>query len=265
MSHREISFPVVTQSVKARFTSQPARERLFYSFGMGKGAPLRWLENRLLARHLRGRGIEIGALWRKFPVPRHAAVYYVDRLPDEDLHRHYAEIDQPVVNPDVVADAMQLPFSPCSLDFVIASHVLEHMPFPLAALRHWYDVLRPGGALLLKIPDKRYTFDIKRERTSLQHLIAEDQSQAAFNKRAHFEDWVENVIGYGRDSPQFDRQLAELLQSDYSIHYHAWTDDDIAEIVQHTRNGMHLRWHPILFWKAHFYRKECVLMLQRME
>jgi SAM-dependent methyltransferase len=128
---------------------------------MGKGAPLRWLENRLLARHLRGRGIEIGALWRRFPIPRRATVYYVDRLPDKDLRQHYAEVSTPVVNPDIVADAMQLPFAPRSLDFVIASHVLEHLPFPLAALRHWYDVLRPRGILLLKVPDKRYTFDAK--------------------------------------------------------------------------------------------------------
>ena len=134
---------------------------------MGKGAPLRWLENRLLARHFRGRGVEIGALWRKFPVPSRAAVYYVDRISDADLQQHYAEVTQPIVPPDVVADATRLPFLPASLDFVIASHVLEHLPFPLAALRHWYDVLRPGGVLLLKIPDKRYTFDVKRERTTV--------------------------------------------------------------------------------------------------
>jgi SAM-dependent methyltransferase len=236
---------------------------MLYSLRMGKGAPLRWLENRLLVRHLRGRGIEIGALWRKFPVPRSANVYYVDRLPDEELHQHYSEVSQPVVNPDVVADATQLPFSPSSLDFLIASHVLEHLPFPLAALRHWYDVLRPGGVLLLKIPDKRYTFDARRERTPLPHLIAEEEEPGLFDKRGHFEDWVEHVIGCERTSPEFVGQVAYLLESDYSIHYHVWIDEDIREMVEHSRREMQLSWRPIVFWKAHFYRKECVVLLER--
>jgi len=55
------------------------------------------------------------------------------------------------------------------------------------------------------------------------------------------------------------------LQSDYSIHYHVWIDEDIREIVEYTRSVMRLNWKPVVFWKAHFYRKECVLMLQRTE
>jgi len=230
---------------------------------MGKGAPLRWLENRSLARHLRGRGVEIGALWRKFPVPARARVYYVDRIAGEDLQQHYGEISGPLVAPDVVADATQLPFRSGSLDFIIASHVLEHLLFPLAGLRHWYDILRPGGVLLLKIPDKRFTFDAKRERTALQHLIEEDADSSTFDKRAHFEDWVEHVVGCPRGSPQFEQQVTHLLQSDYSIHYHVWTDADIRAIADYTRTAMRLEWEPMVFWGAHFYRKECVLMLRR--
>src|SRR5579864_8437929 len=187
---------------------------------MGKGAPLRWLENKFLARHLRGRGIEIGALWRKFPLSARATVYYVDRVASSELQRHYSEIPSQLVAPDVVADAAQLPFRCDSMDFVIASHVLEHLPFPLAALRHWYQVLRPGGILLLKIPDKRFTFDVKRERTPLPHLIAEDAAPSSFDKRAHFEDWVENVLHHARGSEEFNQQVSHLVASDYSIHYH---------------------------------------------
>jgi predicted SAM-dependent methyltransferase len=232
---------------------------------MGKGAPLRWLENRLLARHIQGHGIEIGALWRKFPVPRRAHVYYVDRIASADLEQHYSEISSSLVMPDVVADAMQLPFRSASLDFIVASHVLEHLPFPLAALRHWYDVLRPGGVLLLKVPDKRHTFDAKRKRTTLQHLIEEDTDRETFDKRAHFEDWVENVDGYTRGSDGFSKQLERLLQSDYSIHYHVWTDVDIRAFAKYSRTAMGLHWQMALFWGAHFYRKETVVVLRRMK
>lgn len=230
---------------------------------MGKGAPLRWAENRLLRRHLRGKGIEIGALWRKFPVPPRASVFYVDRISGADLQQHYSEVSSPLIVPDIVADATQLPFPPVALDFIIASHVLEHMPFPLAALRHWYDALRPGGVLLLKIPDKRYTFDIRRQRTSLHHMIDENSRPAHFDKRAHFEDWVEHVVGRTRGTPEFTREVDRLLAEDYSIHYHAWIDEDVSEMVDHTRRAMQLNWESVVFWKAHFYRKECVIMLRR--
>jgi len=47
---------------------------------MGKGAPLRWIENRCLGRHLHGGGIEIGALWCRFPVPQ---LRFADHVKDD--------------------------------------------------------------------------------------------------------------------------------------------------------------------------------------
>jgi predicted SAM-dependent methyltransferase len=230
---------------------------------MGKGAPLRWIENQVLARRLRGRGLEIGALWRKFPVPARATVWYLDRHDSRELQRHYPEVGAGLVLPDIIADAARLPLAAASLHFIIASHVLEHLPFPLAALREWYRVLRSGGVLSLKIPDKRYTFDAGRPRTPLQHLIGEDLHSETFDKRAHFQDWVEHV---GKRAPGSDALFDEtnqLLERDYSIHYHVWTDQDIRELLDYTRTGMGLQWRPILFWRAHLYRKECCVVLRR--
>jgi SAM-dependent methyltransferase len=230
---------------------------------MGKGAALRWFENKMLARHLRGRGVEIGALWRKFPVPRNATIWYVDRVHSSDLGEAYPEVGQQLILPDIVADAVQLPFRDGSLDFVIASHVLEHMPFPLTTLRHWYRALASGGVLLLKVPDKRFTFDVRRRRTPLQHLIEEDCNPGGFDRRAHFQDWVEHVVGYAPGSPDFDPATNHLLEIDYSIHYHVWTDEDVRALIDYTRQSMNLQWRPVIFWKAHFYRKECIALLRK--
>jgi len=93
---------------------------------MGKGALLRWGENRFLRSYIRGRGMEVGALWKRFPVNRTAQVWYVDRFSVKDLRIHYPEIVGPLVSPDVVADANDLPVAPSSLDFIIVSHLLEH-------------------------------------------------------------------------------------------------------------------------------------------
>jgi predicted SAM-dependent methyltransferase len=230
---------------------------------MGKGAALRWIENKMLARHLRGTGVEIGALWRKFPVPNGARVWYLDRANSSHLEGAYPEVDQQLIAPDIVGDADQLPFQDGTLNFIIASHVLEHMPFPLATLRDWYRALSPCGVLLLKIPDKRYTFDIRRQRTTLQHLISEDRDPAWFDKRAHFRDWVEQVVGLAPDSDACDHETNRLMEIDYSIHYHAWTDEDVLELLDYTRASMNLMWRPVLFLRAHFYRKECAVVMRR--
>ena len=230
---------------------------------MGKGAPLRWLENQILRRYLHGRGVEIGALWRRFPVNPGTKVWYVDRQAGEGLGAHYAEVGSQLVAPDVVADAADLPFESESLDFIIASHVLEHLAFPLATLEGWYRLLAPGGDLLLRVPDKRFTFDAKRQRTPLAHLLREHEHRGSFDRGAHFTDWVEGVTGYVRGTAEFGQEVQRLMDIDYSIHYHVWTTEDLRELLEHTRTAMKLAWRPAVFWGAHFYRKEAIALLRR--
>jgi len=232
---------------------------------VGKGAPVRWVENLYLRRNLRGKGIEIGGLWRKFKVPARSRVWYLDRLSVEELTKQYEELDCAIVTPDLIADAEQLPVASGSLNFLIASHVLEHLRFPLLALKSWYDALTAGGVLVLKVPDKRYTFDRDRQRTPLQHLVQESENPRGFDVRAHYADWVHHVNRYAPGQPDFKRQLGHLLDMNYSIHYHVWIDRDLVEIIQHTQQVFQLDWTPIVFWGAHFYRKECVLVLRKAD
>lgn len=39
-------------------------------------------------------------------------------------------------------------------DFVFSCHCLEHMPDPRAALEEWWKLVRPGGHLILVVPDE---------------------------------------------------------------------------------------------------------------
>jgi len=45
-------------------------------------------------------------------------------------------------------------FPPCSFDFVHSSNCLEHMRNPCVALMEWYALLKPGGYLVLTVPDE---------------------------------------------------------------------------------------------------------------
>jgi SAM-dependent methyltransferase len=49
-------------------------------------------------------------------------------------------------------DGIHLPFTDESIDFVFASHVLEHIEDYHAALKEWYRVLKIGGFLILMLP-----------------------------------------------------------------------------------------------------------------
>lgn len=56
---------------------------------------------------------------------------------------------------DVQADAQDMPmFADGSKDFIIASHIFEHLIDIDRALREWHRVLRPGGVLALACPDE---------------------------------------------------------------------------------------------------------------
>jgi SAM-dependent methyltransferase len=50
-----------------------------------------------------------------------------------------------------------------SYDFVYSSHTLEHLREPVVALQHWWRVLRPGGFLILYVPDR----DLYEKKTTL--------------------------------------------------------------------------------------------------
>ena len=59
------------------------------------------------------------------------------------------------IQPDVKADARELPFEDNYADEVHAIHLIEHFYYWDApkALREWKRVLKPGGLLVLELPD----------------------------------------------------------------------------------------------------------------
>lgn len=69
---------------------------------------------------------------------------------------------------------------PNGFSWIIASHVIEHVPDLVSFLRDCEQVMKKGGVLALAIPDKRYCFDRFRSLTSLGAVI--DAHHANLNK-----------------------------------------------------------------------------------
>jgi ubiquinone/menaquinone biosynthesis C-methylase UbiE len=78
-----------------------------------------------------------------------AAVNYARRLAE---HKRLSERTQ-----FRVGDISQLPFADKSLDLIVASEVIEHMPEPQAVIDEIARVLRPGGQLILTMPLESHT------------------------------------------------------------------------------------------------------------
>jgi SAM-dependent methyltransferase len=188
-----------------------------------------------LANWLEGDGIEIGALHNPLHVPFNARVRYVDHLPIAALRAHYPELDGlPLVDVDVIGTAEKLSELPnASVDFVIANHLLEHLEDPLAGLREFQRVLKPGGIIYLALPDQRLTFDRDRVLTSLDHLLEEHCNQTAeANRWGHYLDWSSKVDKKGSAS---EAHAADLMRRRYSIHFHVWRPDTFLEFFYAAR------------------------------
>lgn len=126
------------------------------------------------------RGLEIGPLHTpRFGREHYPNVRYVDHATTADLREKYATDDfmadhlDEIVDVDVVWDG-SAPLRDAvgePVDFVFASHVIEHAPDMIGWLRQIGQVLGDGGQLYLAIPDKRLCFDVNRDLTTMADLV----------------------------------------------------------------------------------------------
>jgi SAM-dependent methyltransferase len=125
-----------------------------------------------------GLGLEIGP--SHSPVaPRRDGfrVEIIDHASREDLVAKYAAhgVDSAAIEDvDFVWDGRryaELTGRPHGYDWVIASHVIEHVPDLVGFLADCDAILREDGMLSLAVPDKRYCFDRMRPHTGLQAVV----------------------------------------------------------------------------------------------
>lgn len=123
-------------------------------------------------------GLEIGALNRPIVTRELGNIRYVDHASTEDLKQKYANdpnVDiEAIVDVDYIWGAQTLPElvgQDAPFDYVIASHVIEHVPDLIGWLKEIHAVLKPGGILTLAIPDKRCCFDFYRPLTQAPAAI----------------------------------------------------------------------------------------------
>lgn len=121
-------------------------------------------------------------------------------------------------------------------DFLLSCHSLEHVANPLLALKGWYRVIKPGGLLILVLPDKNHTFDHKRPYTSFEHILNDYAQQIDEHDTTHFEE-VYALHDLSMDNGV--QSLAELKArtvdnfTNRCVHHHVYSIEVLSQMVQH--------------------------------
>jgi SAM-dependent methyltransferase len=187
-----------------------------------QGAPVVFPEHRLAHELLDGlRGLEIGAAaYNPFGLDTR-------NVATREGHEFYIEEQRALgVEPapiDIWASGDAIPVPDRSEDFVISSHVVEHMPNLVRAFLEWDRIVRDGGYVYMIVPLKgALPQDAGRELTSLDHFI--ECHRQGFTLDTHP---VDDVPG-GRMG-----------------HYHTFTADSLTDLVDWMRESGLCQWELI--------------------
>lgn len=222
---------------------------------------------RLLALHdfTSGHGLEIGPLDSAITDKTVDDVRYVDIKDTVGLREHYAddpnvlldlipEVDFPHYVGETYRDLATAAAPGAPYDWVIASHVIEHVPDVIGWLDQIAGLTVAGGALLLAVPDRRHSFDRHRPPTTVgQALEAHELGHTRPGTRAlhDFASTALNVDSWelahmkeipGRDRrvhPTLDeaRRLVELNHAGQYVDCHVWlwSPTDFLQQIQELR------------------------------
>jgi SAM-dependent methyltransferase len=114
---------------------------------------------------------------------------------------------------DIWAPADNIPVPDASEDFIITSHVLEHLPNVIAAFVEWNRIVRDGGYVFMIVPLKHaLPANVSRELTPLAHFL---------------EDYDQKVT--------LDTHPVEGVPGGRMGDYHTFTPDSLLDVVEWMR------------------------------
>src|SRR5215467_14461622 len=150
---------------------------------------------------LKGFGLEIGPSHSPI-APKIAGfnVKVLDHLSDEALLKNYVghgvclenieHVDY-IWNGEPLADLVG---GEHVFDWIIASHVIEHTPCLITFIKNCETILKESGVLSLAVPDKRYCFDLYREKTSLSSVLDAFREKRKIHSPGAAAEYFLNVV-----------------------------------------------------------------------
>lgn len=152
-------------------------------------------------------GIEVGRLDKPIVSKEEGNIFYVDFCETEELRTRWK--DDPGVNcnriwvdavwgTNSLADAVSTSAERTGqrwtgADYLLASHVIEHVPDFITWLNEAKATLKPHGQIRLAVPDRRFTFDYLRNETRVEDVVTEFVRRRRAPSAARIIDFALNV------------------------------------------------------------------------
>ena len=131
------------------------------------------------------------------------------------------------VGKQYISEASDLPIiSDGSYDFLLSSNCLEHIANPIKAVKEWKRVVRPGGAMIVFVPDPAHNFDHKRDVADFSHLVADYEKDTQEDDLTHLREILEKH-DYEMDRYSIDREYFKARSLDNlnnrCLHHHVFS------------------------------------------
>lgn len=184
----------------------------------------------LSKKYVSGTGLEIAAFHNPWPVFG-AQVIYLDCLTQPELRKQFPEMNhKSIVTVHVIDNAQYLKSIPDeSMDFVLSSHVFEHMENVGVALQNWLRVLKPGKHLVMAIPLKHNYIDKDRKATTTEHVIREFWHPETYDLKAHYLEYFSDSVDQVRGEA-LEHAVKNAVEKRSNVHFHCWDMKGIVEL-----------------------------------
>lgn len=137
---------------------------------------------------------------------------------------HYGSKTGKQYNVDCTSEE-QIKTIPERYDFIVTSHVIEHIANPIKTIKLWKKyLLNDGGYILSVIPDYRDCFDHRRKQTTIEHLIADFKNDVGEDDDTHIEEQKELHDWSRGGHPNF-YEICEMNEKTRVVHHHCFTPE----------------------------------------
>lgn len=170
---------------------------------------MKFKEMPLAHKYCIGKGIEIGAAAHN-PFGLKDCINVAPREEEYFYKQSQVDVCGESTNIDIYGYADSIPVDNNSYDYIISSHVLEHVPDVIGTLKEWDRVVRDGGIVFIIVPKRNALHsDIGRPLSVIFDFIA-----------AHNKDTPNYIEGISRHTWIFSinvlTELVEFFNKEYN-------------------------------------------------
>jgi SAM-dependent methyltransferase len=205
----------------------------------------------LALRHLRGKGLEFGALHSPVPDGPDYEIIYADRMSRADsiaLYDELAPFAPMMVEVDHIVDLDRDDLGVLAehdFDFFVAAGVIEHLVNPLRFLENLHRVMKPGARFLLSAPDRDFTWDCRRELTSNEHLYDEYERNVEDLSDEHVVEYLWHVSPIRLPAEEPGRSELIEFHRERSIHVHVWDEASFDDFLRFANERLGLTFEVV--------------------